>query len=120
VLLLERIRPWRVRQRVARRQFGQDLFWLLFNGHMAGVLLALAAAELLAWAAPGLERIAAVQSIASQGPWVQFAVLFVLKDLLEWGIHNLLHRVDWLWEFHKLHHSIGELDWIGNLRFHWL
>tara|TARA_Y100001960_G_C14721513_1_gene852648 strand:- start:62 stop:715 length:654 start_codon:yes stop_codon:yes gene_type:complete len=26
----------------------------------------------------------------------------------------------WLWEFHKLHHSIKELDWIGNMRFHWM
>ena len=25
----------------------------------------------------------------------------------------------WLWELHKLHHSIEELDWIGNFRFHW-
>jgi sterol desaturase/sphingolipid hydroxylase (fatty acid hydroxylase superfamily) len=39
---------------------------------------------------------------------------------LEWCVHNLLHRVPWLWEFHKLHHSIEELDWIGNFRFHWM
>ena len=26
----------------------------------------------------------------------------------------------WLWEFHKVHHSIEELDWIGNFRFHWM
>lgn len=24
-----------------------------------------------------------------------------------------------LWEFHKVHHSITELDWIGDWRFHW-
>jgi len=36
------------------------------------------------------------------------------------GIHNLLHRVPWLWEFHKLHHSIVEMDFIGNFRFHWM
>jgi sterol desaturase/sphingolipid hydroxylase (fatty acid hydroxylase superfamily) len=51
--------------------------------------------------------------------WAQFIVLLVLKDFLEWGVHNLLHRVPWLWEFHKLHHSIEDLDWIGNFRFHW-
>jgi sterol desaturase/sphingolipid hydroxylase (fatty acid hydroxylase superfamily) len=27
--------------------------------------------------------------------------------------------VPWLWEFHKVHHSIEEMDWIGNWRFHW-
>lgn len=31
-----------------------------------------------------------------------------------------MHRVPVLWEFHKVHHSIEELDWIGNWRFHWL
>ena len=35
-------------------------------------------------------------------------------------MHNWLHRVPWLWEFHKLHHSIKQLDWIGNIRFHWM
>ncbi len=25
----------------------------------------------------------------------------------------------WLWEFHKLHHSIERLDGIGNFRFYW-
>jgi sterol desaturase/sphingolipid hydroxylase (fatty acid hydroxylase superfamily) len=51
---------------------------------------------------------------------VQFVAFFLLKDFLEWGVHNLLHRVPWLWEFHKVHHSIEELDWIGNFRFHWM
>jgi sterol desaturase/sphingolipid hydroxylase (fatty acid hydroxylase superfamily) len=44
----------------------------------------------------------------------------VFKDLLEWCVHNLLHRVSWLWEFHKLHHSIVELDFLGAFRFHWM
>ena len=46
-------------------------------------------------------------------------VFFVVKDFIEWNIHRLLHLTPWLWEFHKLHHSIEELDWIGNFRFHW-
>ena len=50
---------------------------------------------------------------------VQILVFFVLKDFLEWTVHNLLHRNKYLWELHKLHHSITEMDWIGNFRFHW-
>jgi sterol desaturase/sphingolipid hydroxylase (fatty acid hydroxylase superfamily) len=120
VMALERIRPWRRGQRVLRRQLGQDVLWLAFNGHFAGVLLGLAAGSLLAFAAPAQERLAAARLIASQPLWIQFSVFFVLKDLLEWGVHNLLHRVPWLWAFHKVHHSIEELDWIGNFRFHWM
>jgi len=51
--------------------------------------------------------------------WAQFVIFLVAKDFVEWNIHRLLHNVPWLWEFHKLHHSIEELDWIGNFRFHW-
>lgn len=120
VLVLERIRPWRTGQRCLRPQIGQDVCWLVFNGHYAGVLIAWATSRLLAVAAPGLERLEAIQLIAAQPLWAQFVVFFVGKDLLEYGVHNLLHRVPWLWGFHKVHHTIEQLDWIGNFRFHWM
>ena len=50
----------------------------------------------------------------------QFAAFLVLADFLQWCIHNLLHRVPWLWTFHKVHHSITTMDWIGNWHFHWM
>lgn len=118
--LLERIRPWRASQRILRREFAQDFFWLLFNGHLAGALLGIATGSLLAGAAPAIEQIEAVRLIGGQPFWVQFLAFFLLKDFLDWCVHNLLHRVPWLWEFHKVHHSIRELDWLGHLRFHWM
>lgn len=119
-LVLERIRPWRREQKLLRRQFAQDLFWLFFNGHYAGILVASLAAFLFSWAVPAIDRVKSLNLLAAQPAWVQFLGFFLLKDFMEWGIHNLLHRVPWLWEFHKVHHSIEELDWIGNFRFHWM
>ena len=119
-VLLERLRPWRKNQRLLRSQFGQDVFWLVFNGHFAGILVAHVAAFLFAWAVPALEPLKSLRLIATS-PWaVRFLAFLVIKDFLDWSIHNLLHRVPWLWEFHKVHHSIEELDWIGNFRFHWM
>ena len=46
-------------------------------------------------------------------------VFFGLKDFIEWNVHRGLHRVPWLWEFHKLHHSIERLDWLATFRSHW-
>jgi len=46
-------------------------------------------------------------------------VAVVGLDFIQWGVHNLLHRTPFLWQIHKVHHSIVELDWIGNFRFHW-
>lgn len=119
-LFLERMRPWRKDQRVFRPQFAQDLFWLFFNGHYLGILIAMAAARLFAWASPAFERLKEIKLLGQQPFVVQFIAFFVIKDFLDWAIHNLLHRVDWLWNFHKVHHSIQEMDWIGNFRFHWM
>jgi sterol desaturase/sphingolipid hydroxylase (fatty acid hydroxylase superfamily) len=121
---LERLKPWRP-QRAWRDQFAQDLFWLAFNGHYAGILLA----ALSAWAlgklaeALGQDFLAFLEPfrlLTNRALWLQFLVFLLAKDFLEYLIHNLLHRVPALWEFHKLHHSIRELDWIGNMRFHWM
>jgi sterol desaturase/sphingolipid hydroxylase (fatty acid hydroxylase superfamily) len=122
--VFERLVPWRP-QRAWRDQFAQDLFWLVFNGHYAGILLASASTWLLenlsrAFGAGRLSVPGPIHFLAERPLWLQFLVFLIVKDFLEFLIHNLLHRVPWLWEFHKLHHSIRELDWIGNMRFHWM
>ncbi|MHC5026356.1 MAG: sterol desaturase family protein [Planctomycetota bacterium] len=119
-MLLETIWPWRRKQKHLRRQFGQDLLWLVLNGHYVGIAVAFVANYLLRELFPVLGRAEDVELLASVPLWVQFVVFLVFKDFLEWCIHNLLHRVPALWTFHKLHHSIEELDWIGNFRFHWM
>lgn len=121
---LERIRPWRPAQRVLRAGIAQDLFWLIFNGHYLGVLLAIGSGRLVQllndWLLHAGAPVPESLHLVSGWPfWAQFAVFFVLKDFVEWNIHRTLHIVPWMWEFHKLHHSIEELDWIGNFRFHW-
>jgi sterol desaturase/sphingolipid hydroxylase (fatty acid hydroxylase superfamily) len=123
--ILERLVPWRKEQKAFRKQIGQDFFWLVFNGHFAGVLLA----YLTFWIATHINTLFVnlnfpapdTLNVVSEAPvWLQFIVYFILSDFIEWCVHNLLHRVSWMWEFHKLHHSIMELDWIGNFRFHWM
>ena len=116
---LERLRPWRGRQRAWRRGIIGDIFLLAFNGHFFGILLA----YLVGWAM-GILDIGTLPErtgpeVVTAWPWAaQFAVCIVVLDFTEWWVHRMLHRVKWLWQFHKLHHSIEELDWIGNFRFH--
>ena len=122
--VLERVRPWRREQKVLRRGLGQDLFWLVFNGHFLGLVLASVTGQAVSGLNGVLHRAGLpvpedLALLASAPLGVQFLVVLVLKDFLEWNIHRLLHNVPWLWELHKLHHSIEELDWIGNFRFHW-
>jgi sterol desaturase/sphingolipid hydroxylase (fatty acid hydroxylase superfamily) len=121
---LERIRPWRKQQKVIRKGIWQDLFWLVFNGHYLGIIFALVTGHIIVWMNGQLSQLGVPTpeslALAANWPlWVQFTVFFIVKDFVEWNIHRLLHNVPALWEFHKLHHSIEELDWIGNFRFHW-
>lgn len=45
-------------------------------------------------------------------------ILLVVSDFAQWLIHNLLHRVPWLWRIHQVHHSLERMDWLGNWRIH--
>jgi sterol desaturase/sphingolipid hydroxylase (fatty acid hydroxylase superfamily) len=120
----ERIRPWRA-QKALRKGFFEDLFWLAWNGEFVGLGVLWAGTRLASLAArtgllEGLPDPDSFRLLAGAPLFLQFLGVLVFKDFVEWWIHNLLHRVPWLWEFHKLHHSIEELDWIGNFRFHWM
>jgi sterol desaturase/sphingolipid hydroxylase (fatty acid hydroxylase superfamily) len=93
-----------------------DLAWLALNGHFLGVLVAWLSAPLVAQLDPWLPW----RPVASSWPaLVQFLVAWLGIDLFHWGVHNLLHRVPWLWKLHQVHHSIEDMDWIGSFRFHW-
>ena len=122
-ILLERLFPWRKGQPLLRPGWLRDLCFLALNGHFFSLWTS---------ALNGAMALAATSALRSLGlrldsspvtQWPFFAQLMaflVLADFLQWCIHNLLHRVSWLWAFHKVHHSITTMDWIGNWRFHWM
>jgi lathosterol oxidase len=49
---------------------------------------------------------------------VQFVVLLVCADLVQYWIHRLFHVVPWLWRFHAVHHSVHNMDWLAGSRMH--
>jgi sterol desaturase/sphingolipid hydroxylase (fatty acid hydroxylase superfamily) len=128
-LVLERLRPARASQPLWRPGLVRDAVFLVVNGHWLGVALALVSGPLQqrvqAWASTvtlGETTLREVlwANVAQPWPvWLQFGVAFVVIDFMQWCVHNLLHRVPWLWEFHKVHHGIQHMDWIGSMRFHW-
>jgi sterol desaturase/sphingolipid hydroxylase (fatty acid hydroxylase superfamily) len=123
-LLAERLWPETPRK-VLRRGFFQDLGYLIFYGEYFGLLLGIFSMHAVrvldqALEAGGVRALVYRQIFAGQPLWVQFPLLLLSFDFAQWLIHNLLHRVGWLWEFHKLHHSLEEMDWLGNWRFHWM
>ncbi len=57
--------------------------------------------------------------IASWLPlWLNLIIGFLLIDFCHYLGHLLLHKVDYLWKFHAVHHGDGHLDVSTGLRFH--
>ncbi len=128
VATLEAILPWRRSQRQLRGWLWSDIVHLVFNGHFLGVVVYLVYSRYLH--GPIAEALTAVDvhsvvflNVAQGWPIaLQIVVALFVIDFIQWGVHNLLHRVPALWAFHKVHHSVrdGEMDWIVSFRFHWM
>jgi sterol desaturase/sphingolipid hydroxylase (fatty acid hydroxylase superfamily) len=122
-VLLERLFPWRRDQPFLRPGLLGDVAWLAVNGHLFSVLTAGLTAWTVATVSVPLRALGTLPGTPLATGWpfgAQVVVLFVVSDFLQWCVHNLLHRVSWLWTFHKVHHSVTTMDFLGNFRFHWM
>ena len=117
--------PWRKNQAAIRVDFWLDGFYMFFNFFIFSLIGYNAVSNVAAEAFTdvlagfGVENLVAIQ-VSSWPAWAQFALMFVLADFMQWNIHRLLHYSPWLWEFHKVHHSVEQLGFAACLRFHWM
>ena len=125
IWLLEIVFPWRTEQGVIRKDFWLDGFYMFFNFFLFSLIgynaVSNVAVDLFnrSLSAIGIENTVAIQ-IGGWPAWAQLLFLFVVADFLQWNIHRLLHHVPWLWEFHKVHHSVEEMGFAAHLRYHWM
>ncbi len=120
----ERLFTWRKDQSFLRPQLGQDVFWLLFNGWISAYTFQVLFTGIESGLSGGWQALTGIEVtgtglIGSQPLVVQIPVYLVIGDFIEYAVHNLLHRIPFLWRIHRVHHSITTMDWIGNFRFHW-
>jgi len=57
-------------------------------------------------------------AVHKQPVWLQALEVLFFSDLLIYWAHRIQHRVDFLWRFHKVHHSAQHLDWLAAHREH--
>ncbi len=123
--LLELQRPWRPDQPRFRKDFWLDAFYMFFNFFLFSLIIYNAASDVVvnaigdALRAIGVDNLVAIE-IGSWPAWLQLLSLFVVRDFVQWNIHQLLHRVPFLWEFHKVHHSVEQMGFAAHLRYHWM
>ncbi|MFG6685686.1 sterol desaturase family protein [Mariniflexile sp. HNIBRBA6329] len=127
VWLLEIIFPWRKNQSIFRKDFWLDTFYMFFNFFLLNLIVLMAlsntAAQLLD---DGLKTIglsvAKLQlfDVDDLPKWLGLFIFFIVSDFVQWNTHRLLHRIPFLWNFHKVHHSVKEMGFAAHLRYHWM
>ena len=104
--------------RKARRDRWQtDAVHFVVNNMLIGVGLIVALVVgivALHWAVnPDLQA-----AVAGQPALLQFLEAVLLADFGQYWAHRATHQVPLLWRFHKVHHSIEEMDWLAAGRLH--
>ncbi|CAM1349247.1 sterol desaturase family protein [Tenacibaculum insulae] len=127
VWLLEIVFPWRKNQAIFRKDFWLDAFYMFFNFFLLNLIVLIALSN---FAAQIFNDFLGVFNLSianfqffdiNQFPfWVRIFVFFIVIDFVQWFTHTLLHKYEFLWNFHKVHHSVKEMGFAAHLRYHWM
>jgi sterol desaturase/sphingolipid hydroxylase (fatty acid hydroxylase superfamily) len=119
---LELAFPWRKQQSAFRKDFWLDGFYMFFNFFIFSIVIAgvYSSLEVLFGSMGITIKSLALIDIASWPMWAQLLIFFIVLDFVQWLTHVALHRFEWMWRFHKVHHSVLEMGFAAHLRFHWM
>ncbi len=116
-LPMEKVFPAKAKQKFFRPNWILDLCYFLGQYFIWGTLVLWT----MNYFRTSLESIVPASfrtSVASQPWWLIAIEVVILSDfLIYWG-HRIQHRVNFLWRFHKVHHSAEHLDWLAAHREH--
>lgn len=124
---LEVVIPWRKKQAIIRKDFWLDVFYMFFNFFLFSLIIYNAASKLVVnlfndgiLAVTGGFDLQAVNPMRTWPLWAILILGFFVRDFVQWLIHRLLHKSEFLWKFHKVHHSVEEMGFAAHLRYHWM
>lgn len=122
VWLLEILFPWRKEQSIFRKDFWLDVFYMFFNFFIFAIVISgvYKILEVMFIDLGITAKSLAILDIGSYPMVVQLIIFFILLDFVQWFTHVLLHRFNFLWRFHKVHHSVKEMGFAAHLRYHWM
>jgi len=114
--------PWRKNQSIFRKDFWLDAFYMFFNFFIFAIFISGFYRLLeIFFSDVGISKSSLTLLNMSDWPgWLQLTVFFVILDFVQWFTHILLHRYEFLWRFHSVHHSVKEMGFAAHLRYHWM
>ena len=114
--------PWRKSQKIFRKDFWLDFFYMFFNFFVFAIVIS-GVYSLLEKAFSDfgitMESLTILDLSGMAMIW-QLLIFFIILDFVQWFTHIILHRVPFFWEFHKVHHSVAEMGFAAHLRYHWM
>ncbi len=125
-LILEVVIPWRKKQPFPRKGFWMDAFYMFFNFFLFSLIIYNALSNVVSnlfndgiAAVSGID-LGAINPLKQMPYWSVLLIGMLIRDFVQWWVHRLLHRVPRLWEFHKVHHSVEQMGFAAQLRYHWM
>lgn len=119
---LEIVFPWRKHQAIIRKDFWLDVFYMFFNFFVFSIAVsgfyALLTVFFNDFNIPLTQLV--LIDLADLPQWAQLLLFFVVLDFVQWLTHMLLHKYSFLWQFHKVHHSVKEMGFAAHMRYHWM
>jgi sterol desaturase/sphingolipid hydroxylase (fatty acid hydroxylase superfamily) len=123
--ILEQILPKQKKYAVVgRKGFWLDLFYLFFIDFLFRLIGFVALTYTIEYVFTN-----AMSSIGIQLPLVnlgnlplvvKFLLFFIIMDFFEFYSHYLLHRINFFWKFHKIHHAQETLGFASTRHFHFM
>jgi len=124
---LEAIFPWRKNQSLFRKDFWLDTFYMFFNFFLLNLIVLMALSNTTATIFNDILSVVGLSVSSFQLleinklPFVvRIFIFFIVVDFVQWWTHRLLHRSEFLWNFHKVHHSVKQMGFAAHLRYHWM
>lgn len=120
---LELLFPWRKNQKAIRKDFWLDGFYMFFNFFIFSIVISgfYKVISKFSFEILGLKMNSlSVIDLSSLTPFLQLFIFFIVLDFVQWFTHTLMHRYEFLWRFHKVHHSVKEMGFSAHLRYHWM
>jgi sterol desaturase/sphingolipid hydroxylase (fatty acid hydroxylase superfamily) len=114
---LEHLLPMEPEQRRFRRDWANDVLYVLYNGFLIRAGFTAVAAGLM-WAYTEMVGPDPIAFIVNLPIWAQVIAIIIVHDIGYYISHRALHGIPALWRFHVVHHSIEEMDWLASHRVH--
>ena len=103
-------------QLIFRREWHTDLIYFTFNHILIGIFLIVVNSFVAQF---HFAVSVTVQSfIQSLHIIVQFFLVMLVADIVQYWSHRAYHEIPFLWKFHAVHHSSEVMDWIAGSRLH--